>query len=156
MKRINIINQFKLNQFQKINLAQGLDPYFIPHNHCGHSWWDEDSTSHHQVLGFNAKSQRWELMAGTKKFAFEHDCDVIDPIEREYSYSQNGDLTESDGAALYTYCNALLISRVLIFHKWKNRRNYGESITLYKEVNFSTCVTAIVKAQNDEFDAFLL
>jgi hypothetical protein len=83
-------------------------------------------------------------------------CDVIEPIAREYSYSQNGDLTESDGAELYTYCNALLISHVLIFHRWKNRRDYGSSISLYKDVNLSTCVTAIIKAQNDEFDAFFI
>jgi len=85
-----------------------LSPEFVPLEYAGHSWSDQVDTCYHWVWGFSPK-EGFKLVAGNSSTRYDgthHPMYNLTGVHaeglcaREYEYSNNGDMSHSDGQQL--------------------------------------------------------
>ena len=123
-----------------------LSPEFVPLEHAGHSWSDQVDTCYHWVWGFS-HTEGFKLIAGNSRtnYSGEH-CALYKLVgehaeglcAREYRYSVNGDMQESEGQQLLDISGVDRYTFFLVFES--GTMNQGsesyETWSLYKAPNF--------------------
>ena len=131
-----------------IELAdEPISPDFVPQNNCGHSWW-------------HGASEHYDLVSG---YSFELGLTKFEDINREYSYSQNGEMYHQKGESLHEFFERKGISPetfqfIIVQCSGKEYGETGEQysgVKIYKCPDFKSHWAALEAADLERWEKWL-
>ena len=120
-----------------IELKGEISPDFIPVEDRGHSWWSGAAEQYDSIWGFSPETGFIRIAGGSRTEGWTKDSSTM--LSREYSYSNNGDVTHEEGCAIKYHPQA---DEFLFFIIHSYGKEYGdtgedfETLSVYKAPNF--------------------